>query len=55
MTEITSTIEPVLCHYKDRQLVAITHSNGHNEMLKVEEMGKKDIEDFYEVNTLKAS
>jgi hypothetical protein len=55
MTEITSTIEPVLCHYKDGELAAITHSNGHNKMLKVEEMAKKDLENFYEVNQLKTT
>jgi hypothetical protein len=51
--EIASTIEPVLCHYKGSELVAITHSNGKHEMLKVGEMTKKDIEEFYEVNQLK--
>ena len=45
-------IEPVLAHYKDGQLVAVTHRNGRRILYKVEEMNNGDEESFYEANIL---
>lgn len=47
---IQTNIEACLCHYKDGELVAITHSNGSNTLFKVEEMKRGEIEKFYETH-----
>ncbi len=53
MTEILSQEESAIFHYKDSELVAITHSNGSTKLLKVTGMMQKDIQEFYETRTTK--
>lgn len=51
MAEIFSKLESVICHYKDGVMVAITHSNGQHKLMPVnEEMSRKQLEEFYEVD-----
>jgi hypothetical protein len=47
--ELHSKLEMVVMHYKDSEPVAMTHSNGHQTLYKLAgEMGRKEIEEFYE-------
>lgn len=48
--ELNTLREEVLCHYKGKELIGITHINGRHTLLKVREMSRKDTEDFYETN-----
>jgi len=51
--ELQTNLESVLCHYKDNQLVAITHQNGRPMLMETKEMDNKAREEFYEVNKAK--
>lgn len=48
--EMNSKLEQAVFHYKDHQLIAVTHINGKHTLLTVKEMSRKETEDFYEVN-----
>jgi hypothetical protein len=48
MPQNYSTEVSVIAHYADGKLVAVTHFNGHAELLKVEPMTRKDHLEFYE-------
>ena len=50
MMELHSIEESVISHYKDGILVAITHFNGRTIMNKVEEMSRKDYQEFFETH-----
>ena len=51
MTEILTKLELTLNHYKDGELVAVTHFNNPTKLLKTKEMDRKDYEEFYEADT----
>lgn len=49
MAEIFSKTEAVIVHYKDNEPVAITHTNGHHTLYKLDgAMKRVDVEEFYE-------
>jgi hypothetical protein len=47
--EMHSKVEAVIMHYKDNEPVAMTHSNGHHALYKLDgEMKRGEVEEFYE-------